>query len=113
MAHRDALAAAIEDVTTTATCEHWLRRLDAAGIPCGPINSYAEAFADPQAVAREMAVTVEHPALGRLTTLGTPLKLSATPLDVRRRAPLLGEHTAQVLAEFGVPAPLRAALAHG
>lgn len=113
VAHRNALAAAIEAVTTTASCEHWLRRLDAAGIPCGPINSYAEAFADPQAAAREMAVTVEHPALGRLTTLGTPLKLSATPIDVRRRAPLLGEHTAQVLAEFDVPAPIRAALARG
>ena len=52
-------------------------------------------------MAREMTVDVEHPTLGRLRTLGTPIKMSATPLDPRRRAPMLGEHTDQVLADAG------------
>ena len=100
--HREALATAIEAITSTLRCQEWLTRLDAAGIPCGPIRNYAEVFADPQVAAREMTVTVDHPTLGELTTLGTPLKLSATPLNPRGRAPLLGEHTAEVLREYGV-----------
>jgi crotonobetainyl-CoA:carnitine CoA-transferase CaiB-like acyl-CoA transferase len=101
VAHRPALASAIEAVTVTRSCADWLAMLDAAGIPCGPINDYAQVFADPQVLARDMAVSVDHPTLGRLQTLGTPIKMSATPLRVARRAPLLGEHTAQVLREFG------------
>ena len=99
--HRVILAALIEGVTASAGCAEWLQRLEAAGIPCGPIHDYAEVFADPQVVAREMAVDVDHPTLGRLRTLGTPIKMSATPLQVRRRAPLLGEHTDAVLLKAG------------
>lgn len=105
VANRTALADAIEAVTAEAGCAEWLQRLERAGVPCGPINTYAQVFTDPQIVAREMAVEVDHPRLGRLRTLGTPIKMSATPLHVRRRAPLLGEHTAAVLREFGVPEP--------
>jgi crotonobetainyl-CoA:carnitine CoA-transferase CaiB-like acyl-CoA transferase len=101
VAQRDELARRIEDVTTTATRADWLARFDQAGIPCGPILDYAEAFETPQAQARGMSHEVEHPALGRLRTIGTPLKLSATPLDPTRRAPLLGEHTAEVLGALG------------
>ncbi len=101
VAHRTELAAAIEAVTVKWSCAEWLAALDAAGIPCGPINDYAQVFADPQVVARGMVVPVEHPALGRLQTLGTPIKMSETPLEVGRRAPLLGEHTEQVLRDFG------------
>ena len=103
VAHRQALAQAIEAMTVTRPCSEWLTRLTQAGIPCGPINTYAEVFADPQVAAREMTVQVQHPTLGNVTTLGSPLKLSATPLNPRRRAPLLGEHTEAVLREFGVP----------
>jgi crotonobetainyl-CoA:carnitine CoA-transferase CaiB-like acyl-CoA transferase len=99
--HRDVLAAAIEAVTATATRADWLARFDAAGIPCGAILDYAEAFDTPQAQAREMSVTIDHPALGRVRTIGTPLKLSQTPLDATRRAPQLGEHTDAVLRELG------------
>jgi crotonobetainyl-CoA:carnitine CoA-transferase CaiB-like acyl-CoA transferase len=101
VAHREALAAAIDAETATASRADWLARLDAAGIPCGPIFDYAEAFAAPQARAREMAIEVDHPVLGRVRSLGTPIKMSATPLDPTRRAPLLGEHTAEVLASVG------------
>ncbi len=101
VAHRDALASAIEDETRTATCAAWLSRLEAAGIPCGPILDYAEAFDAPQARAREMSVEVDHPALGRVRSIGTPIKMSATPLDPATRAPLLGEHTTEVLRGAG------------
>jgi formyl-CoA transferase len=102
VAHRQALAAAIEAVTAERPRAEWLSRLDRSGVPCGPINTYADVFADEQVQAREMAVAVDHPTLGRMTTLGTPVKMSETPLDARRRAPLLGEHTEQVLREFGL-----------
>ena len=61
-------------------------------------------FADPQVVAREMVLDVEHPSLGSLRTLGSPIKMSATPPDVTRRAPRLGEHTDEVLRETGYTA---------
>ncbi len=99
--HRDALAAEVEAITVTASRDSWLERLDAAGVPCGPIQTYAEAFASPQARARDMRVEVSHPALGTLQTLGTPIKLSEAPIDPRRRAPMLGEHTDLVLAAAG------------
>jgi len=99
--HRSELAALIDEVTTTATRAVWLERLDAAGIPCGPILNYEDALATPQAVAREMTLEVDHPTLGRLRTIGTPIKMSATPLDPSRRAPMLGEHTDDVLANAG------------
>jgi formyl-CoA transferase len=102
VAHRGLLADAIEAITITRPCAEWLARLTDAAIPCGPINTYAEVFADPQVAARDMTVQVQHPTLGALTTLGSPVKLSATPLNPRRRAPLLGEHTAAVLREFGI-----------
>ena len=95
--HRDALAARIEAITVHQPRGYWLERLDERDIPCGPINDYAQVFADPQVLAREMVVETEHPTLGHLRTLGSPIKLSATPTDVRRRAPLLGEHTDEVL----------------
>jgi crotonobetainyl-CoA:carnitine CoA-transferase CaiB-like acyl-CoA transferase len=102
--HRDVLAGLIDAVTATASRAVWLDRFDAAGIPSGPILDYAEAFDSPQAVAREMSVAVEHPALGRVQSIGTPLKLSRTPLDPRRRAPRLGEHTDEVLHDLGYDA---------
>jgi crotonobetainyl-CoA:carnitine CoA-transferase CaiB-like acyl-CoA transferase len=99
--NREALAERIESMTSQQPRSHWLAVLEANDIPCGPINNYAQVFADPQVVARGMVVETEHPRLGRLKTLGTPIKLSATPADVSRRAPLLGEHTGEVLAEAG------------
>jgi formyl-CoA transferase len=101
VAHRDQLAARIEAVTSTDTRATWLARLEEAGVPCGPILDYAEAFDHPQARARDMSVEVAHPLLGSMRALGTPLKMSATPLDPRRRAPMLGEHTDDVLAAAG------------
>jgi len=99
--NREALAARIESITATQPRAHWLSLLEANDIPSGPINDYAQVFADPQVLAREMVVETEHPALGRLRTLGSPIKMSATPPDVSRRAPQLGEHTHDVLTDAG------------
>jgi formyl-CoA transferase len=101
VANRAALAQLIEEVTCTRSRDDWTRAFDEAGIPCGPILDYAEAFAHPQAVARDMSVPVKHPLLGDMRNIGTPLKMSATPLDPARRAPMLGEHTDDVLASIG------------
>ena len=99
--HRAVLAERIESVTRQRPRSHWLAVFEASDIPSGPINSYAEVFADPQIVARDMVLTVDHPTLGTMQTLGSPIKLSATPPEVRRRAPHLGEHTEEVLREAG------------
>jgi formyl-CoA transferase len=97
--NRASLAERIERITVHHPRAHWLQTFDRAGIPCGPINDYAEAFANPQVVARDMVVHVEHPTLGPLRTVGAPVKMSETPPVANRRAPLLGEHTREVLRE--------------
>lgn len=99
--HREELAAEIEQLTMTMPRQHWIEKFEAAGIPCGPINNYEESLADPQVAARSMVVEVEHPTLGRIKSLGSAIKLSATPANVERTAPLLGEHTDCVLSEVG------------
>ena len=99
--NRASLAAKIESITATQPRSHWLAIFDANNIPCGPINDYAQVFQDPQVLAREMVVDVEHPTLGTIKALGSPIKMSATPPDVRRRAPLLGEHTREILSQTG------------
>ena len=70
-------------------------------MPCGPINDYAEVMADPHVRARELVVETEHPTLGRIDTLGTPVKLSDTPLQPGRPGPTLGQHTDELLTETG------------
>jgi formyl-CoA transferase len=99
--HRAALAHLIESETIERPCSEVIALLEASQIPCGPINTYDQVFADPQVHAREMVATTEHPGLGRIRTLGSPIKMSVTPAVVGRRAPLLGEHTVEVLREAG------------
>ena len=101
IAHREELARLIEAETMKQPVAFWLGEFEQAGIPCGPILDYEHALATPQAVAREMTVDVNHPTLGPLRTLGTPIKMSETPLDPKRRAPMLGEHTDDVLIAAG------------
>jgi succinate--hydroxymethylglutarate CoA-transferase len=109
--NRDALDAAIGGALAAATADDWLARFKAAGVPCGRINSVAEALADPQTAARGMIETVEHPVIGALKLLGMPYKFSATPATVRRAPPLLGEHTEEILTrELGLDGAAIAAL---
>ena len=102
--NRAALAERIESVLRDRSCAHWLALFEANDFPCGPINDYAAVFADPQVQAREMVVSVDHPMLGAVKALGSPIKMSATPPDPSRRAPLLGEHTDEILQESGFTA---------
>ncbi len=83
---------------TTAT---WLDRMEKAALPAGPVNDILQMHADPQARARDMIVVLDHPTVGRVETLGHPVKFSRTPSRVERAAPLLGEHTREILTELG------------
>jgi crotonobetainyl-CoA:carnitine CoA-transferase CaiB-like acyl-CoA transferase len=83
------------------TTADWLERLEAMGVPAGPVLSLAEVHAHPQTLARQMVTEVQHRKLGPVKTVGLPVKFSATPGSVRRGAPLLGEHTRQILEEHG------------
>ena len=101
MRHRDTLIAEIERTTAKEARAHWLAQLDHVGVPAGPINTYPEALADPQALARDMVVDLDHPGAGPIKALGVPVKLSDTPGAVDRAAPLLGQDNAAVLTELG------------
>jgi formyl-CoA transferase len=99
--NRAALANLIESITMAKPRGYWLAIFEASGLPCGPINTYDQVFADAHIRARGMVVETNHPTLGRISTLGSPIKMSATPPIVGRPAPLLGEHTREVLREVG------------
>lgn len=101
VANRRRLAEEIEAVTTTRSRAHWLEVLEAAGVPSGPIMDYAEVFADGHLAARGVVQSLEHPVAGTVRFVGPVVKMSGTPPAVHRRPPLLGEHTAEVLAELG------------
>jgi formyl-CoA transferase len=101
MAHREALVAAITERLQQYDSAHWLAELDKAGLPVGPILSIPEMLAHPQTVARDMVVETQHTRAGTVKALGLPIKFSATPGKVTRAAPVLGEHTYEVLAEVG------------
>ena len=78
---------------------YWIEKLTAAGVPCGSVRDLREVFSDPQLAAREMIVTMHHAAAGDIRVLGTPIKLSDTPADMRAAPPTLGQHTDSVLAQ--------------
>ncbi len=84
--------------------DEWLDILQAADIPCAPVNHTEESINDPQAIANEMVEEVEEPHLGKVREMGVPNKLSRTPGRIRGRSPMLGEHTEDVLAELGYSA---------
>ena len=102
MAHRAELAVELETALAARGVDEWVAVLTEAGVPCGPIHDYREVFADAHTQAREMEARVTHPVEGEMRALGIPVKLSDTPGGIRRPAPLLGEHTAEVLREAGL-----------
>ncbi len=83
------------------TTAHWLEKMENAHLPAGPVNDILQMHSDPQVLAREMIVEVDHPTAGQVKTIGHPVKFSRTPANVDASAPLLGQHTRDVLSEVG------------
>ena len=100
-AREDELAALLEETFTTDTTGNWLKMLEEAGVVAGPIYNMDQVYKNPQVLARKMLVDLEAPDLGAIHNIGIPVKLSATPGQIRTRAPMLGEHSSEVLLERG------------
>jgi len=101
MKNMQALADLISERTRSRASREWIEDFEAAGVPVGPINKIGEMLADPQVASREMVLEVEHPKVGRMKTLGLPIKFSETPGGVEHPAPMLGQHTREVLRGLG------------
>jgi crotonobetainyl-CoA:carnitine CoA-transferase CaiB-like acyl-CoA transferase len=101
MEHRAELVRELEAALAGRGTDDWVAALIEAGVPCGPIHDYRQVFEDPHTQARDMEVRLEHPVEGEIRALGIPVKMSDTPGAIRRPAPLLGEHTDEVLREAG------------
>jgi formyl-CoA transferase len=99
--NREALEKELESVLRTAPTAHWVAALDAAGVPSGPVNTYAQVFGDPQVRHLGMVVHADDPELGRVPHVRTPVRLSRSRVAVRSVAPRLGAHTAEVLEGLG------------
>jgi formyl-CoA transferase len=96
--HRDLMVGLITERLRSRPAREWLALLEPAGVPCGPINDLAQVFDDPQVRHRGLEVRAPHPAAGEVRMVANPIKFSATPIAHDRAPPLLGEHTAEVLA---------------
>ncbi|MGE5772925.1 MAG: CaiB/BaiF CoA transferase family protein [Hyphomicrobiales bacterium] len=101
MAHLQELEAELAKRFRSKPVKYWLQSLEKKGVPCGPVQDMLQALSDPQTLARDMVVKVEHSALGVVKTLGLPVKFSRTPGKVRTGAPVYGEHTREVLHDYG------------
>jgi succinate--hydroxymethylglutarate CoA-transferase len=97
--NREAIDGLLNTALAHGAADVWLDKLKAVGVPCGKINSVAEALDDPHTAARRMVETVEHPVIGTLKMLGIPFKFSDTACSVRRAPPTLGQHSEEVLAK--------------
>jgi formyl-CoA transferase len=99
--NRIKLTSVITKALSQDTKEIWIKKLNDASIPCGPINNIKEVFNDPQVIHSNIAESVEHPILGKIKLVGQAIKLSRTPSKLKKAAPQKGEHTKEVLIELG------------
>jgi len=97
VANRAELIPLIRQATVFKTTAEWVSQLETAGVPCGPINDLAQMFADPQVIARGLAIDIPHPLAGSVPQVASPIRLSRTPVEYHSAPPLLGEHTGQIL----------------
>jgi crotonobetainyl-CoA:carnitine CoA-transferase CaiB-like acyl-CoA transferase len=110
----DALQELIESILVTQPTAHWVAKLDAAGVPGGPVYTYDQTLADPQVQHRRMVYDIDHPVIGPMKTLGLPLKSDGELTQIRKPAPLHGQHTEEVLHEAGyTDSQVRGLLAEG
>ncbi|OWW20296.1 CaiB/BaiF CoA transferase family protein [Noviherbaspirillum denitrificans] len=98
--HREVLIALIRGVTVSRTTDDWIAAMEAAGVPCGPINSLDKVFADPQVKARGMRIEMPHSLTDKVPLVANPIRMSASPVQYRNPPPTLGEHTEQVLESW-------------
>jgi succinate--hydroxymethylglutarate CoA-transferase len=105
VANREVLDDLIAQALKKGKTADWIAKLRGVGVPCGPINTVAEALTDPHTLARELVRTVQHPTAGEIKMVGIPFRMNGTPASIRRAPPLLGQHTEEVLGgELGIPA---------
>jgi crotonobetainyl-CoA:carnitine CoA-transferase CaiB-like acyl-CoA transferase len=97
--HRETLVPIVAEVIKTRTKHEWIARLDAAGVPCGPINNVAEVFEHEQVLARGMQIELPHPSGAKVPLVRNPIQMSETPAQARSHPPTLGEHTDAVLRD--------------
>jgi len=100
--NRQVLIPLIETIMLTRTRDAWIAALEAVGVPCGPIQTIDQVFDHPQVQARQLWRNIDHPVAGSAPTTASPMNFSATPVQYTRHAPMLGEHTEEVLREFGI-----------
>jgi len=100
--NRDAVVKIVSEKIRTRTMQEWLDLLNTAGVPCGPIYTVDQIFKDPQVLARDMLVDIDHPKCGRIQVTGAPVKLSETPAQIKSHPPMLGEHNREILQELGL-----------
>jgi crotonobetainyl-CoA:carnitine CoA-transferase CaiB-like acyl-CoA transferase len=98
--HRSELIALIHGVTVRRTTDEWVSAMEAAGVPCGPINTLDRVFADPQVQARGTRIEMPHPLAGDVPLVANPIRLSESPVQYRQPPPTLGQHTEEVLREW-------------
>jgi crotonobetainyl-CoA:carnitine CoA-transferase CaiB-like acyl-CoA transferase len=100
--NRKAIYEILPDVTRRKTADEWVNGLSKLGVPCGPVNTVDQVFADPQIQARQMQVSVPHPLAGKgkVDLIGNPIKFSGTPVEYRMAPPYLGQHTDEVLKQL-------------
>ena len=98
--HRDVLVALIRAITVGRGTDAWVAAMEAANVPCGPINTLDRVFAQPQLQARGLQIDMAHPVAATLPLVGNPIRLSESPVDYRRAPPTLGQHTDEVLGDW-------------
>ncbi|MFW1737315.1 CaiB/BaiF CoA-transferase family protein [Acinetobacter sp. ULE_I001] len=111
--HRDEVIEILSKHFLSKTADEWVSAIYAAKVPVGVINNLEQAFNEPQVIAREMLVEMQHPQREKLTVVGSPIKLSRTPVEYRNAPPLLGEHTQTILGRIISPAKLEELKAKG
>ncbi len=103
--HRATLVPVLEDIFKQRSTEDWVNALETAGVPCGPINTVAQAFANPQVQSRGMQIQLPHPLAGQVPLMGSPMKFSGTPIEHKLPPPVLGQHAEEILEQVLGMAP--------